>query len=112
MNYVPLYIKTENSLLSSLIKIDELIKFAKSYNYKALSIVDNNMFGVMEFYKKCLQNDIKPIIGLEVKLDNNLVLYAKNYNGYKNLLKISTIMSESKVDINIKDNNGVTFYLI
>lgn len=101
MNYVPLYIKTENSLLSSLIKIDELIKFAKSYNYKALSIVDNNMFGVMEFYKKCLQNDIKPIIGLEVKLDNNLVLYAKNYNGYKNLLKISTIMSESKVDINI-----------
>lgn len=101
MNYVPLYIKTENSLLSSLIKIDELIKFAKSYNYKALSIVDDNMFGVMEFYKKCLQNDIKPIIGLEVKLDNNLVLYAKNYNGYKNLLKISTIMSESKVDINI-----------
>ena len=101
MNYVPLYIKTENSLLSSLIKIDELIKFAKSYNYKALSIVDNNMFGVMEFYKKCLQNDIKPIIGLEVKLDNNLVLYAKNYNGYKNLLKVSTIMSESKVDINI-----------
>ena len=101
MNYVPLYTKTENSLLSSLIKIDELIKFAKSYNYKALSIVDNNMFGVMEFYKKCLQNDIKPIIGLEVKLDNNLVLYAKNYNGYKNLLKISTIMSESKVDINI-----------
>lgn len=101
MNYVPLYIKTENSLLSSLIKIDELIKFAKSYNYKALSIVDNNMFGAMEFYKKCLQNDIKPIIGLEVKLDNNLVLYAKNYNGYKNLLKISTIMSESKVDINI-----------
>ena len=59
------------------------------------------MFGVMEFYKKCLQNDIKPIIGLEVKLDNNLVLYAKNYNGYKNLLKVSTIMSESKVDINI-----------
>ncbi|MEI3499681.1 MAG: hypothetical protein V8Q71_04275 [Bacilli bacterium] len=34
-------------------------------------------------------------------MDNNLVLYAKNYNGYKNLLKISTIMSESKVDINI-----------
>ncbi len=29
MNYVPLYIKTENSLLSSLIKIDELIKFAE-----------------------------------------------------------------------------------
>ena len=55
MNYVPLYIKTENSLLSSLIKIDELIKFAKSYNYKALSIVDNNMFGVMEFYKKCFR---------------------------------------------------------
>ena len=102
MNYVPLYIKTENSLLSSLIKIDELIKFAKSYNYKALSIVDNNMFGVMEFYKKCLQNDIKPIIGITLDIDNyKVILYAKNDLGYKNLIKLSTIITER--NINIKD---------
>ena len=99
MNYVPLYIKTENSLLTSLIKIDELIKYANIYNYKALSIVDDNMFGVMEFYKKCKKNNIKPIIGLEISLDDRLTLYAKNYNGYKNLLKLSTIKSERPIDI-------------
>ena len=88
MNYVPLYIKTENSLLTSLIKIDELIKCAKDYNYKTLSIVDDNMFGVMEFYKKCLKNDIKPIIGLEIILDESQSkrfadVYAKILNDYK-----------------------------
>ena len=42
------------------------------------------MFGVMEFYKKCISNNIKPIIGLEIIVDNEiLVLYAKDYNGYK-----------------------------
>ena len=92
--HIPLYIKTHNSLLQSLIKIDDLIDFAKQNNIKVLTITDNNMYGALEFYNKCLQNDIKPIIGLEV---NDIVLYAQNYQGYKNLIKLSTIMSEREV---------------
>ena len=92
--HIPLYIKTHNSLLQSLIKIDDLIDFAKQNNIKVLTITDNNMYGALEFYNKCLQNDIKPIIGLEV---NDVVLYAQNYQGYKNLIKLSTIMSEREV---------------
>lgn len=49
MNYTPLYIKTENSLLESTIKIPDLIKKAKEMNLKSLSITDRSMFGVMEF---------------------------------------------------------------
>ena len=92
--YTPLYIKTNNSLLTSMIKIDELVSFAKENNIKALTITDNNMYGVMEFYKACKKNNIKPIIGLEVEINEKIVLYAKDYNGYKNLIKLSTISSE------------------
>ena len=94
---VPLYIKTDNSLLCSMITIDNLISYAKENNIKALTITDNNMFGVIEFYNKCLLNNIKPIIGLEINYKEKVVLYCKNYNGYKNLLKLSTIMSKDEI---------------
>ena len=98
--YTPLYIKTDNSLQSSLIKINDLIKFAKDNNIKSLTITDNNMYGVMDFYKMCITNDIKPIIGLEcVYNDKKLVLYAINYDGYKNLIKLCTLLSEKKLEI-------------
>lgn len=100
--YTSLYVKTNYSLLSSLINIDSYIDYAKKHNLTSLSITDNNMFGVMEFYKKCKKNDIKPIIGLEINIDNQiLLLYAKNYDGYKTLIKLSTLMSTRS--INIKD---------
>jgi len=90
--YQQLYVKTNYSLLSSLIKIDDLITFAKDYNLTSLAICDDNMFATMEFYHKCLKNNIKPIIGLELCAENDtILLYAKNYNGYKNLLKLTTI---------------------
>ena len=100
MNYVPLNIKTNNTLLSSLIKIDDLIDFAKKNNLKTLTITDNNMYGVMEFYHKCINNNIKPIVGLEIKLNEyKIILYAKNYDGYKNLIKLATFLSENNINI-------------
>lgn len=100
MNYVPLYIKTNNNLLNSMIKLDELINLAKKYNFHALTITDNNMYGVLDFYYLCLKNNIKPIIGLEIKLDDKIiVLYCKNYHGYQNLCKLTTIMSSGNLTI-------------
>ena len=49
--YTPLYIKTDNSLQESLIKINDLIEYAVKNNIKSLTITDNNMYGVMDFYK-------------------------------------------------------------
>lgn len=92
--YTPLYIKTNNSLLTSMIKIEELVSFAKKNNIKSLTITDNNMYGVMEFYKACIKENIKPIIGLEIDMDFKIVLYAKDNLGYKNLIKLSTTQSE------------------
>ena len=103
--YTPLYIKTDNSLQKSLIKVNNLIEFAIKNNIKSLTITDNNMYGVMDFYKMCINNNIKPIIGLEVLYKGlNLVLYAQNYDGYKNLLKLCTISSERNIELNDLEN--------
>ena len=100
--YTPLYIKTDNSLLSSLINIDSLIDYAVKNNIKSLSITDNNMYGVIEFYNKCISNNIKPIVGLELIIeDNPIVLYCINNIGYKNLIKLSTLTTEDKINFDI-----------
>ncbi len=96
--YVPLYIKTNYSLLSSLIKIPTLIKYAKEQKITHLAIVDDYMFGYMEFYHACCNSSIKPIFGLSIFLsfkDNQeeIVVYAKNYQGYLALVKLSTMKS-------------------
>lgn len=107
--YTPLYVKTNYSLLSSLITIDSYIEYSKKHNIKTLAIADNNMFAVLEFYKKCVNNGIKPVIGLELNINNKiLVIYAKDYIGYQTLIKLSTIQESRKVeleDIKIYHNN-------
>lgn len=100
MLYIPLYIKTEYSLLDSMIKIKDLIRFAKKNNYKALGLTDNNLFGLYEFYKECKNNDIKPIIGLELKLNElKILLYVKSNIGYKNLIKIYENIEKLSIDV-------------
>ena len=90
--FIPLGIKTDYSLMNSLIKIDDLITYLKTNNITACGILDDNLFSSMNFYNSCLKNDIKPIIGLVVKIgDNKIYLYAKNYEGYLNLLKILSL---------------------
>ena len=102
--YTPLNIKTDNYLLNSMIKIDDLVMYAVNHNIKSLTITDNNMYGVIEFYKKCKSYNIKPIVGLEIKLDDYIIiLYCMNYDGYLNLIKLSTIMSERLLNINDLD---------
>lgn len=98
--YTNLYIKTNYSLLSSLVQIDELIKTAKKRNMKSLAICDNDMTSTMLFYKNCIHNDIKPIIGLDLNYDNgHILLYAKDYQGYQSLIKLSTIKSSRDIKI-------------
>lgn len=98
--YTPLYIKTDNSLLESIISVEKLVSYALRNNIKSLTITDNNMYGVMDFYKLCIKNNIKPIIGLEIELNKkNIVLYAINYDGYKNLVKLCTLSSEKELTL-------------
>ena len=102
-NFTHLHLHTEYSLLDGFTKIDKLMEKLKECGMDSCAITDHgNMYGVIEFYKKCQANNIKPIIGCEVYICENdykiktpqnkryyhLILLAKNNNGYKNLLKI------------------------
>lgn len=98
---VPLKVVSDYSILKSLIKIDELILYLKKHNISACALVDDNLFGSIEFFNKCIKNNIKPIIGLEVIINNyHLYLYAKNNMGYKTLIKINTLKQIKELDIN------------
>lgn len=103
--YTPLYVKTNYSLLSSLITIDKLIAYCLENHFTSIAITDNNMFGMMEFYKKCKKNNLKPIIGLEVSLENGKVLlYAKDYKGYLTLCKLDTLKSTKTITLDDINN--------
>ncbi|MDH4222383.1 MAG: DNA polymerase III subunit alpha [candidate division Zixibacteria bacterium] len=108
-DFVHLHNHTQYSLLDGACKINEILNLAKEYRLPALAITDHgNMFGAIEFYKKALNCGIKPIIGSEVYMAPkdrtkkeperglpdtgfHLILLAKNYEGYKNLISLSTI---------------------
>jgi len=93
--YIPLFNKSNYSLLSSLLRIDDIIFYAKKNNITSIALTDTNMYGTMEFIHKCRNNGIKPIIGLHVLLEEfNLIVLVKNYDGYRNLIKLSTIQNE------------------
>ena len=103
MNYTALQVKTSYSLLNSLNDIKKLVALALEYGYTSLAITDEcNMFGVMEFYTECKKNNIKPIIGIELSYnEKRFLLYAKNLKGYKNLIKLSTIISANELTLEI-----------
>ena len=94
--YSPLFVKTDYSLLSSLIKVDDLIEKLKKKNISSCAVVDNNLYGTMEIVHKFEKAGIKPIIGLDL---NKILLYVKNETGYYNLVKIETLKNEEKLDI-------------
>lgn len=96
--YTPLYIKTDYSLLSSLIKLDDLMKKLKQLGLSSCAICDDNLYGTMEFIHKCKSNNIKPIIGLDLK---DILLFAKTSTGYYNLVKLETYKNFDKLDIDI-----------
>ena len=105
MSFTHLHVHTEYSLLDGSAKIGELVSRAKELGYESLAITDHGvMYGVIEFYKACKKEGIRPIIGCEVyvaphsRLDreltggedryHHLILLAENDLGYANLIKI------------------------
>src|SRR5690606_32011558 len=96
--FTHLYVKSSYSLMNSTISIEKLVTRAKELQFDALALTDENvMYGVIPFYQACKNAGIKPIIGLAVKVkldgeENECVLLAINNQGYRALLKISTMM--------------------
>ena len=98
--YIPLFNTSNYTIQSSLLKLKDIVEYAKLANIPSIALTDTNMFGTMEFIKTCEKENIKPLVGLHIKLsDSSIILIAKNYNGYKNLIKLATIQSSEVVTI-------------
>ena len=96
-----LSIKTDYTILSSLIKIPDLISYTKNNSIEALGIIDDNLSSSMEFILECQKNNIKPLVALEVNYqDSKIYLYAKDEQGLHNLFKINTIILNNPITIN------------
>lgn len=110
-DFCHLHVHTEYSLLDGFSRLKWLIPKVKELGMSSCAITDHgSMFGVIDFYKACKKEGIKPIIGCEVyvaarkytdkdpmldKRSSHLILLAENNEGYKNLIKI---VSDSYVD--------------
>ena len=102
--FTHLHLHTEYSLLDGANKIKKLASRAKELGMNAVAMTDHgNMFGTIDFYNAMRKEGIKPIIGMECYLHNqedigdksvkqrfHLCLYAKNDEGYKNLMYLSS----------------------
>ena len=101
MSFVHLHVHTQYSILDGQSSIENLFNRAEELGMSGLAITDHgNMFGVKEFFKFAKKHpSVKPVIGCEVYVSvgdhrekkkgyYHLILLAKNYHGYQNLMKI------------------------
>lgn len=102
MNFLPLHIYTGYSFLKSGIQISNLLNEAKKDEYTSLGICDKNvMYGFAEFNKICLENNVKPIFGMDLDVgENTLSLFIESEEGYKNLSFLSSLYQKNnKVEL-------------
>jgi len=104
MSFVGLHIHSDYSLLDGASQLPELVERAVELGMPAIALTDHGvMYGAIELIKVCRSRKIKPIIGNEMYVINgdiekkgryrkyHQVVLAKNIQGYKNLVKLTTI---------------------
>ena len=106
MAFTHLHVHTEYSLLDGASRIGDIAKAAKRKGFDSLAITDHGvMYGVVDFYRACLKENIKPVIGCEVyvaprsRFDKtgayeryyHMILLCENQTGYQNLIKLVSL---------------------
>ncbi|MDH3305570.1 MAG: DNA polymerase III subunit alpha [Gammaproteobacteria bacterium] len=97
--FVHLHLHTEYSLVDSTVRIPALMKRCVGLGMPAVALTDqNNLFGLVKFYRKAIAAGVKPVIGLDLRIMNEeepnrpytLLLLCQNNAGYRNLSQIVT----------------------
>jgi len=101
-HYVHLHVHSEYSLLDGAIGISELVKKAKKLGHQAVALTDHgNMFGAIEFYGKCKDNGIKPILGTELYWEGVAASRELSKNGFNRVRNMDAfhlvVLARSKV---------------
>jgi len=107
MSYIPLQVMSTFSLLQSTSTIKALVQTAQQQGYPALALTDINvMYGSVDFYNACRQAGLNPILGINLKISGSqlaerefgLVVLAKDWAGYQNLMQLSTLKQTATSD--------------
>ncbi|UWD34102.1 DNA polymerase III subunit alpha [Mesomycoplasma molare] len=101
---------SEYSFLESTLTIKKMVEYAKKENIPFLSLTDrNSMFGIAYFLEECKSNGIKPIIGIDLDVENyRFIILAKNYEGFIHLSKLSSLYYEKKyINLSMLDNENI-----
>ncbi|AHK22377.1 DNA polymerase III subunit alpha [Candidatus Hepatoplasma crinochetorum Av] len=106
---INLITKSSFNFFTSLLKLEDIINFALDNNYQNACLVEKDtMYLIYPFIKACAKNNLKAIIGLEISA-LNIILFAKNLNGYYKLVKISSIINteenNKEIDIYLNDDD-------
>ncbi len=111
--FVHLHNHSEYSLLDGMIRLSdktgkkpsETLKLLAQEGAKGVALTDHgNMFGVIEFYSRCKDAGLSPIVGCELyfakgsrreksgsqKETCHLTVLARDYTGYQNLMELAT----------------------
>lgn len=103
MAFAHLHVHTEYSLLDGVCRINKIASATRQKGMTSLAITDHGvMYGVIDFYRACIKENIKPVIGCEVyvaphsRFDKtssyekyyHMVLLCENNTGYQNLIKL------------------------
>ena len=97
--FAHLHLHTEYSLVDSTVRISALMENCAANNVPAVALTDqNNLFGMVKFYRKAVAAGIKPIIGADLRITSDdeqeraytLVLLCQNDIGYRNLSRLVT----------------------
>lgn len=94
--FAPLNTKTEYSFLDSVVKLDDYLEGALRLGYKTVGICDvGNLHAAFRFVRKAQMLNLQPVISIELNfewrgLPVSFSFIAKNTEGYKNLLRVST----------------------
>ena len=89
--------KTVYSFMDSLVSIKKYVQRAKDLGYKRLGMMDvDNLYGAYHFLEEAKAAGLQPLLGLEMEIYKdgnplNLRLLALDSQGYRNLMKISTL---------------------
>ena len=98
-----LKIHTQYSICEGALRTVDLAKYCKEKKIQAIGLCDsNNLCGALEFSELLAKSKTQPIIGTQINVDykgkmGKIPFFAKNLEGYKNLIKLS---SKSYLDIN------------
>jgi len=70
--FVHLHVHTEYSMVDSTVRIPGLVARCAKEKMPAVAITDqNNLFGLVKFYRKAIAAGVKPVIGLDLRIEND-----------------------------------------